>query len=147
MATAAALLGALLFWADKPSGPYFWGAGVLFLGLGLFKPRMLTEVERTWMRVADLLGTIMTTVILTAVFVLIVNPIALISRIIRKDSLNCRFDPKASTYWMPVDPNGPSSRPGRPFYPAPDQYKLWQLTPLILTLYQTMPKTFIYEQD
>ncbi len=52
-----------------------------------------------WMKVAHIISTIVTSIILTAVFFLVFTPVGLFFRLIGKDYLRRRFDPNALTYW------------------------------------------------
>jgi saxitoxin biosynthesis operon SxtJ-like protein len=53
-------------------------------------PRIFAPVAVVWLGVSHVLGTVMSTVILTAVFVLIVTPIGILRRAMGKDSLRLR---------------------------------------------------------
>ena len=67
------------------------------------------------MKFAEIMGAIMTRVILTITFFLIVTPIGFIMRLAGKDSLGLRKNADASTFWIPVEPDGPGTRPDKPF--------------------------------
>ena len=60
----------------------------------------LKKLYRGWMRFAVILGTIMTRVLLTLVFVLVVTPIGLILRLVGKDPMHRKPDPSKETYWI-----------------------------------------------
>jgi multisubunit Na+/H+ antiporter MnhG subunit len=64
-----------------------------------------------WMTMAFALGFVMSHVILTLFFFLIVTPISLFARLVGKDFLNRKLDPTATTYWIPraAKPNAPES--------------------------------------
>jgi hypothetical protein len=72
-----------------------------FLLIGATLPRALRPVYILWMALAIVLGFIMTRVILTLVFFLVVTPIGLVMRMIGKDPLTKGADPSADTYWIP----------------------------------------------
>ena len=67
------------------------------------------------MKVAELLGAVMTRVVLTIGFVLAVVPVGLIMRLRRKNLLGLIFDEEASSYWEPVEADGPATRPDKPY--------------------------------
>ena len=121
MFVAFALIAALLWWREVAwwGNPSWWKyAGSLsaaFLLLAVLAPTLLRPVERAWMGFAGILGAVMTRVVLTVGFLIAVTPTALIMRIRKKDLLNLRFDPKADSYWEPVEPDGPSTRPTKPY--------------------------------
>lgn len=77
------------------------GIGATLLLLCLATGMLMAPVYRAWMRIALILGTIMTTLIVTVVFVLIITPIGLVRRIMRSKSDYAKgFDRSAATYWI-----------------------------------------------
>ena len=115
MTAVLGLIAALLIWRQKPTAPYIGGLAGLFLMMGLFLPRILAPVEGAWMRLAHILGTVMTFVILTLTFYLVVTPMGLLVRLLGEDLLKMKFDRAAPSYWAAVDPQGPCSRPDKPY--------------------------------
>ena len=115
MACALAVFGALFLWREKPVWPWLFGVSGFFLFFGLLLPQVLKPIEWAWMKMAHFMGQIMTRVILTLSFYLVITPLGLIRRLLGKDQLNLKFDKNASSYWIPVDPDGPVSRPDKPY--------------------------------
>jgi hypothetical protein len=115
MAAAFAVLAAVLLWRHRPAGPYLLALAAAFALAGAVAPRLLDPLERAWMRLAGVLSVVMTYVVLTLAFFVVVTPLGLLRRLGRRDPLGLRFDPGASTYWVPVEHNGPGSRPDRPY--------------------------------
>jgi hypothetical protein len=115
MACAFTVFGGLFLWRAKPVWPYLFGLAAFFLVFGLLFPRVLAPIEWLWMKMAYYLGQVMTRVILSFTFYLIVTPIGLAMRIFGKDPLSRKFDGNADSYWVPVDPDGPTSRPNKPY--------------------------------
>lgn len=91
------------------AGYFFWkGEGtfeiVLFLGLalgllGLVMPVVLKPVNWLWMVLAVILGWIMTRVILSLMYYVVITPIATISRLSGKDFLHLKWDKSQVSYW------------------------------------------------
>ena len=94
------VIGGLLLWRGRPAAPYFLGISGLSLLLSLVWARGLTPVYRFMMWLAEKLAWINTRVILIVVFYLIFTPIGLVLRLIGKDLLRQKVDPKAETYWV-----------------------------------------------
>jgi hypothetical protein len=92
------------------AGPWFAGLGALLVVLGTFTPRSLRPVYIVWMALGLLLGVVVTHVILTLFFFLVVTPLGLLQRAFGRDPLERRLDPGASTYWI--------ARPSKPAQPA-----------------------------
>lgn len=119
MAGAIFVIAAIVHWIND----FAWSQAVdvlaiiaaVFLALALVAPRLLAPIEWAWMKLAMVLNFIMTRVLLTLVFFLAVTPIGLIFKLLRKDLLGKRFDPKASTYWIPPEEDGPWTRPDKPY--------------------------------
>lgn len=98
------IAGVIAWRHDWALGP--WSMGLLSVGsvlmvLGLGVPRVLRPAFLVWMGLAVVLGFVMTRVLLTLVFVLVMLPIAFVLRLVGKDLLDRRLDPAASSYWKP----------------------------------------------
>lgn len=115
MAGALGTLGAIAWWRGRAVALWLLAVACVFLLVGLARPRWLGPVERVWMKFADLLGFVMTGVVLTLTFALVFTPIGLVRRLFGVDSLGLRYDRAKVSYWTPVDPNGPGSRPHKPY--------------------------------
>lgn len=60
----------------------------------------LLKIKKIWLVTGNILGWMMTRVILVAVFYLIVTPIGFISRLLGNNLLNLKINTKESTYWL-----------------------------------------------
>src|SRR4051812_32376578 len=68
----------ILFWArGKGHYPYFLAPGVLLIGLGLVAPKVLRPIYLAWMSMAIVLGFVVSHVILTIFFFLVMMPLGL----------------------------------------------------------------------
>ena len=98
-------------WPLFDGGPFrLWalaGAGI-FLAAGLFFPTPLRPLNRLWFIFGMALHKVMSPLVMGLLFYLTVTPIALIMRIVGKDPLTRRFDPRAKSYWIERDPAGPA---------------------------------------
>ena len=95
---ALGLIGAILLWKGRPSGPYWTGAGVLFGLWGLAWPAGLKPVYKVWMAFAVILGYFVSRILLSAIFYLVVTPIGLVMRLLGKDLLDRKLKDRDS-YW------------------------------------------------
>ena len=73
--------------------------GISFVLLGFFIPSILKPIYIIWMTFATILGWIMTRVILTILFYLIVTPIGLIARIFGVKFLDLSWNDNVKSYW------------------------------------------------
>ena len=63
-------------------------------------PAFLKPIHKIWMGFALILGSIMTRVILSVLFYLVITPISLISRLSGKDFLDLKIDKSIVSYWI-----------------------------------------------
>ena len=94
------ILAILLLWFNKPTYPYFGGIGLFLVLSALLFPIILKPLNKIWMILAIILGWIMTRVILTILFYLVLTPVGFIAKLFRKDFLDLGFNKNADTYWI-----------------------------------------------
>jgi hypothetical protein len=109
------LLGSLLLWRDKAPAPYVLLGAALVLALAALLPRALRPLEWLMSRIFLAVTSVLTYVLLTLLYLLVLTPLGLIRRLLGKDGLGLEPDPGKSSYWIDVDPEGPASRPRKPF--------------------------------
>lgn len=115
MAGAFGLIGGVLWWRGGAAAPYLGGLSAFFLIMSLVAPMALGPIERVWMALAEKMGMVMTTVILTITYFVLMTPLGLVRRMLGHETLGLRPDPSKATYWIAVDPQGPAGRPDKPF--------------------------------
>jgi len=93
-------LGLLFLLRGKARYPYFLAPGVLLLLFGAVFPRALKYIYFAWMSLAIVLGFVVSTLILTLFFILVITPIGLTARLLGKDFLRLKLDRRESTYWI-----------------------------------------------
>ena len=64
---------------------------------------LLEPLYKQWMRVAHLIGSVITAILLSVLFYLIFGIAGIILRLLRKDLLDQRIDHAASSYWINKD--------------------------------------------
>ena len=79
----------------------------IFLALGLINSKILTPLNRLWFKFGLLLGKFISPLIMGIIFFLVVTPIGIIMRLLKKDLLNLKYN-KKETYW--IDKSGPKSK-------------------------------------
>ena len=97
------LLGGLFFWREKEYYFYFLIFSAALLFLGTVVPILLKPIHKVWMILALLLGWVMTRMILSVLFYLVVTPIGLLAKLFGKDRLDLAFDKSAESYWRSKD--------------------------------------------
>lgn len=92
-------IGLVLFYFEKPAAIYFAVIGGLLILFGALFPKILKPLNRIWMSLAIILGFIMSRVILTILFYLVLTPIAILAKIVGKKFIVMKYDKSANTYW------------------------------------------------
>jgi hypothetical protein len=80
---------------------------LIFLILGLLNSKILTPLNKMWFKFGLFLGGIISPIIMGIIFFLVVTPIGIFMRIIKKDLLNLKYNDDQS-YW--IKKNGPKSK-------------------------------------
>jgi len=94
-----ALCGVALWQASTAMGLFFGFLSLLGLGF-LLVPGPMAPVYRGWLKVAHFIGTVLTMVMLSLSFYLVITPAAWLKRIFGGAPLPLKPDPEASTYWV-----------------------------------------------
>ena len=93
------LVSLLLWYLGKYSFMYFSIAGGLFVILAFIAIPVLRPFHKLWMMLALLMGFVMSRVILTILYYLVLTPIGLIAKLVGKKFIPLGFDKNANTYW------------------------------------------------
>ena len=72
---------------------------IIFLFLGLLNSNLLSPLNKIWFKFGLLLGKIVSPFVMGIIFFLVVTPIGIIMRLLKKDLLNLKFN-KNNTYWI-----------------------------------------------
>ena len=71
-----------------------------FLFFGLINSRLLTPLNRLWIKFGEFLGRIIAPIVIATVFFLVITPIAIFMRMAGKDLLKKKYDNKIKSYWI-----------------------------------------------
>jgi len=93
------VIAGFLFWKEKESYQIFLTVGTILFVLGILVPAVLKPIYWIWMIFATILGWIMTRVILSLLFYIIITPIGLIPRFFGKQFLELKWDKSKISYW------------------------------------------------
>ena len=93
------VIAIFLLWKGSSYYQTVFLIGILFGILGLIIPMILKPIYIIWMTFATILGCIMTRVILTVLFYLIVTPIGLIAWIFGAKFLDLSWNKNVNSYW------------------------------------------------
>ncbi len=104
-----AVLGGWFLFRHKTYWPYFLVPGGLLVFFGLVAPRALKSVYLAWMALAFTMGLVVSSLVLSLCFFLVITPLALLARLMRKDFLSLKINPTAQSYWLRRE--RPAARP------------------------------------
>ena len=98
------VFGLIAIWPIFHDGAFrIWALtlGLGFLLTALFRPAVLTPLNKAWTAFGLLLHKIVNPVVMGLIFYLTVLPTGLALRILKKDLLHIDWDENADSYWIP----------------------------------------------
>ena len=93
------IVASFLFWKGKETFEILLVSGLALSILGFTAPTILKPIYWAWMTFATILGWIMTRVILSLLFYIVITPIGVLSRLFGKNFLDLKWDKSKETYW------------------------------------------------
>ena len=78
-----------------------------FLALGLLNSKFLSPLNKIWFKFGLFLGKIISPIVMGLIFFIVVTPIGILMRILKKDLLNLKMNNNKS-YW--IEKSGPKSK-------------------------------------
>ena len=82
----------------------FIGISIIFLILGLMNSKILTPLNKIWVKFGELLGRIIAPIVMALIYFFILTPISLTMRIFGKDFLNLKSS-EENSYWIKREKN------------------------------------------
>ena len=79
---------------------YFIMASVVFLILGLLNSKFLSPLNKSWIKLGEILGVIIAPIVMALVYFVILTPVSIIVRVFGKDLLGLKFLKEKDTYWI-----------------------------------------------
>ena len=79
---------------------YFSITSLIFLILGLLNSKLLSPLNKIWIKFGEILGIIIAPIIMFLVYFVILTPVSLVVRVFGKDLLGLKFINKQQTYWI-----------------------------------------------
>jgi hypothetical protein len=89
----------------------FVAASIGFGVATLFLPRVLRPLNFAWFKLGELMGKVVSPIVLGVIFYLLITPVGLIGRLFGRDELKLKRG-NLDTYWISREPPGP---PGESF--------------------------------
>jgi len=79
---------------------YFITTAAVFLILGLLNSKLLFPLNRSWIKLGEILGIIIAPIVMALVYFVILTPVSIIIRIFGKDLLGLKFLKEKESYWV-----------------------------------------------
>ena len=93
----------IAFWPLLNSGAIrFWALTIslAFLILGILNSKILTPLNKGWVKFGELLGRIVAPLVMFLVFFIILTPIGIVLKILGKDLLKIKKNKLIKSYWI-----------------------------------------------
>ncbi|TWB87282.1 hypothetical protein FBZ93_12263 [Bradyrhizobium macuxiense] len=87
----------------------FFAISVAFGGIALTVPRILAPLNLLWFYLGELLGRIVSPLVLGIIYFGLLVPISFVARLLGRDELHLKRRPVAS-YWISRNPPGPTGQ-------------------------------------
>ena len=79
---------------------YFLITSGIFLILGALNSKLLSPLNKAWIKFGEILGLIIAPIVMGLVYFVILTPVSLIVRLFGKDLLGLKFIKENETYWI-----------------------------------------------
>ena len=79
---------------------YFIATSIIFLVLGLINSKLLTPLNKSWIKLGEILGIIIAPIVMALVYFVILTPVSIVVRIFGKDLLSLKLLKEKETYWI-----------------------------------------------
>ena len=79
---------------------YLISISAVFLILGLINSKILSPLNKLWIKFGEILGMIIAPLVMALVYFIVLTPVSLIVRIFGKDLLGLKFLKQKDSYWI-----------------------------------------------
>ena len=80
---------------------------IVFLFLGILNSKILTPLNKIWFKFGILLGNVISPIVMSIIFFLVVTPTSLLMKLFGKDILDIKKN-RSKSYW--IEKSGPKSK-------------------------------------
>ena len=94
---------ALALWPLTKKGEiniYLISIALIFLVLGLLNSKILSPLNKAWIKFGEILGRVIAPIVMAVVYFLILTPISLLVRLFGKDLIGMKFSNDIKSYWI-----------------------------------------------
>ena len=79
---------------------YLISIALIFLVLGLLNSKILSPLNKAWIKFGEILGRVIAPIVMAIVYFLILTPISLLVRLFGKDLIGMKFSNDIKSYWI-----------------------------------------------
>lgn len=101
------LAGIYGLWRGGAALSWLLPLAALMAVVTLTREHWLTPLNRAWMKLGELLGRVVSPVVLGVIFFGMFTPVGWVMRRAGRDAMLRRWEPGAPSYWVKRDPPGP----------------------------------------
>ena len=87
--------------------PWLLALAALTGAVTLTRAHWLAPLNRAWMKLGELLGRVVSPIVLGVIFFAVFTPVGIVMRLAGRDAMKRRWEPAAKSYWVKRDPPGP----------------------------------------
>jgi hypothetical protein len=102
------IAGVYGLWKGAATLPWLLPLAVVTAIVTLTRDTWLTPLNRAWMKFGELLGRVVSPIVLGVIFFGIFTPVGVVMRLFGRDAMYRKFDAAAPSYWVRRDPPGPA---------------------------------------
>tara|TARA_B100001248_G_C27159373_1_gene352739 strand:- start:239 stop:622 length:384 start_codon:yes stop_codon:yes gene_type:complete len=99
------LIGLYPIYKGNNPNIYFLLISLPFLVLGLLNSKILTPLNKAWIKLGEILGRIIAPLVMAIVYFLILTPVSLFVRLFGKDLISLKFNDNLKSYWIKREKN------------------------------------------
>jgi hypothetical protein len=101
------LVGAYGLWRGGAAS-WVLALAALMAVVTLTRATWLTPLNRAWMKLGELMGRVVSPVVLGVIFFGVFTPFAVVMRLFGRDAMCRKWNAAAPSYWVKRDPPGPA---------------------------------------
>ena len=102
------LVGVYGLWRGGAALSWVLALAVLMALVTLTRDTWLTPLNRAWMAFGELMGRIVSPIVLGLIFFGVFTPTGVVMRLFGRDAMCRQWNPAAPSYWVKRDPPGPA---------------------------------------
>ena len=102
------LAGAYGLWHGGGHSLAMLALGAAMALVTLTRAAWLTPLNRAWMKLGELMGRVVSPLVLGVIFFAVFTPVGLVMRAFGRDAMCRRLEPARPSYWVPRAPPGPA---------------------------------------